>query len=126
MHPLFDDYKTIRRRIERKLARPGFVLLHVGFFFFATLLLMASAPNVSFDRPVMMLVWSVVLLLHSLAMTWLSGVPDHRREAWIQHELKQRLEKDDTDLISDNRQAFRVQALLDEDIRHRAGFFVSM
>jgi len=40
--------------------------------------------------------------------------------------LKQRLEKDDTDLVSDNRQAFRVQALLDEDIRHRAGIFVTL
>jgi hypothetical protein len=127
MHPLFDDYKTIRRRIERKLSRPGFVLLHVGFFFFATLLLMASAPNsVPIERPFMLLVWSIVLLAHSLAMMRLSGVPDKRRETLIQQELEQRLEKDDTELVSDHRQAFRVQALLDEDIRHRAGFFVSL
>lgn len=126
MHPLFDDYQTIRRRIERRLARPGFVLLHAAFFFFSSLLLMASAPNVDFDRPVIMLVWSIFLLLHSLVMMRLSGVPDQRREAHIQDELEQRVERDDTALVTDHRQAFRVQAMLEEYIRHRAGFFVSL
>jgi hypothetical protein len=126
MNPYFDDYKTIRRRIERKLARPDFVLLHVGFFFFATLLLMASAPNVALDRPFMLLVWSVILLIHSLVMTQRSAVLDQRREGAIQTELQQRLEKDDTELVSDNRQAFRVQSILDEDLRQRAGQFVSI
>lgn len=126
MHPLFNDYKTIRHRIERNLARPDSVLLHSLIFFFATFLVMAGAPNVTFDRPLMLLVWSGLLMMHSLAMTWLSGVPKHRREAWIKHELKQRLENDDTDLVSNNRQAFRVQALLDEDIRHRSGIFVTL
>ena len=44
----------------------------------------------------------------------------------VDDELNQRLERGDTELLDNPRAAFRLQALLNEDIRERAGIFTAI
>lgn len=122
----FLDYMEIRRRVEKKLAKPSRLFLHIAAF-----VAVASAAGfhalMTSGWPYMrsyfvepgagqwMAIWSVVLLLHGLYTYWRSGANINSRSEAIEREMRERLNKHDgSDL-------FHLHGLLQEDIQRRAG-----
>jgi hypothetical protein len=134
-HPLFLDYLQIRQRVESRLASSQAIFAHIGLFLIAVLALLITTlypinypyvPRPQFiDLGVsyVMTVWSILLLGHGLSAYQKSGASHNKRAHIIENEVNQRLEHGDTELLDNPRQAFRLQALLNEDIRLRAGLF---
>ena len=134
-HPLFLDYLHIRQRIESRLASSQAILAHVGLFLIAVLALLISTmypinypyvPRSHFMNATasyLMTLWSIALLGHGVWAYRKSGASASRRAQAVENELNLRLERGDTDLLDNPRQVFRLQALLNEDIRQRAGLF---
>jgi hypothetical protein len=134
-HPLFLDYLQIRQRVESRLASSQVILAHIGLFLIAVLALLITTlypinypyvPRLHFIDPgvsYLMTVWSILLLGHGLSAYQKSGASNNKRAQIIEDEVNQRLEHGDTELLDNPRQAFRLQALLNEDIRLRAGLF---
>lgn len=135
-HPLFLDYLQIRQRVESRLASSQAILAHIGLFLIAVLALLITTlypinypyvPRSHFinvGASYLMTAWSIVLLGHGVWAYRKSGASDNKRAQIIENEVNQRLEHGDTELLDNPRQVFRLQALLNEDIRLRAGLFV--
>lgn len=122
------DYLELRRRVEKRLARPKALLFHVLIFILivggTTLYLHRSVSwNYYFYEPgaaQIFTLWSGVLFLHGLFTFLRSGVFSGRREAIIEREMRKRLQ-DDVHFLSDNPQdLFRLHGLLYEDVGRRA------
>jgi hypothetical protein len=128
--PLFLEYKEIRRRIERQLANMraviGHLLLHLGSMI-AILLYYDTNDYSQIDSRLnsIMMWWSFLLLIHGLWVYWKSGTSGKAREAAIKYQLEERLDKRDTELLSNPREAFRLHNMLEEDIRKRSGAFMA-
>jgi hypothetical protein len=73
-----------------------------------------------------MLGWSSFLLLHTVLAWRRSGVMSARREEIVEHEMRERLEKGDSYLGDNPKDAFRIFGLLEEDILKRAGIFYTL
>lgn len=133
------DYREIRRRVERRFKNGYFLAGHLALFLLFVLYCTMIgyfyiSPPYYFDRPyfidpdagVFVTIWSVVLFFHSLRAYRRSGASGERREDTIEGELRERLAQDDTLLLSDRHQAFRIHALLAEDIQQRARDFTTI
>ncbi len=135
-HPLFLDYLQIRHRVESRLASSQAILAHIGLFLIAVLALLITTlypinypyvPRSHFidvGASYLMTAWSIILLGHGVLAYRKSGASANTRAQVVENEINQRLENGDTELLDNPRQAFRLQALLNEDIRLRAGLFV--
>jgi hypothetical protein len=133
--PLFLDYLQIRQRIESRLAASQAILAHIGLYLIAVLAFLIASiyppnypyvPRSYFIEPgvsYLMTAWSILLLGHGVWAYRKSGASGNIRAQAIENEINQRLEHGDTELLSNPRHAFRLQALLNEDIRLRAGLF---
>jgi len=134
-HPLYLDYLQIRQRIESRLASSQAILAHIVLFLIAVLALLITTlypinypyvPRSYFINPnasYIMTAWSIILLSHWVLLYRNSGASHNKRAQAVENEINQRLERGDTELLDNPRQAFRLQALLNEDIRLRAGLF---
>jgi membrane protein implicated in regulation of membrane protease activity len=134
--PLFLDYLQVRHRIESRLAASQTILGHIALFLIVVIALLISAaytgvyPYVPRSHFIdvgisyLMTVWSIALLGHGLWVYRKSGASANVRTRIIENELNQRLEHGDTELLDDPRQGFRLQALLNEDVRMRAGLLL--
>lgn len=133
------DYREIRRRVERRFKNGYFLAGHLALFLLFVLYCTMIgyfyiSPPYYLDRPYFIdpnaggfvTVWSVLLFFHSLHAYRRSGASGERREETIEGELRERLAQDDTLLLSDRRQAFRIHALLAEDIQRRARDFTTL
>lgn len=134
------DYVEIRRRIERRLASGVGLVVHLALFLLACVIGAALHPPYYYFfnygvfsysgtwhvAALLMLAWSLVLAFHGLQTYRRAGTASKRRFEAVEDELTERYEADDTELLASPRQAFRVQALLNEDIRLRAGWIVSL
>lgn len=133
------DYKEIRRRVERRFKNGWFLAGHLALFLLFVLYCTVighffMSPPYYFYHPYFIdpaaggfaAVWSVVLLFHSLRSFRRSGAAGEAREEAIERELRERLAQDDTLLLSDRRQAFRIHALMAEDIHRRSGAFITV
>ena len=125
------DYVEIRRRVERRLPSGQVMLAHTGLFVLGLLGLIAvfgqplsSSGTIMFN--LMMGLWSGVLLLHGLWSYRNGASQTDRRLAVVKAEVEERLDAGDTELLANERQAFRIQSLLDEDVRLRAGWVPAM
>jgi hypothetical protein len=124
------DYGEIRRRIEQRLAGATGIVWHMALFLVAILaILMFVIPGQTNGYPyfiepgvgALFAIWSIVLMLHGARSFRRSGAIPRRREPAIEEEISERVEQGDTVLLEDVRQVFRVRALLNQDIRQRAG-----
>jgi hypothetical protein len=127
--PLFIEYQEIRRRIEHRLARMQAVMGHILVNFAAMIAIFIYYDNSSVfqvDRRLtaFMMLWSQFLLLHSLWVYRKSAASNKARDAAITHQLDERIERDDTEILNNPREAFRLHGLLEEDIRKRSGMFL--
>jgi Na+/melibiose symporter-like transporter len=134
-HPLFLDYLHIRQRIESRMASSQAILTHIGLFLIAVLALLITTlypinypyvPRSHFidaGASYLMTVWSIALLGHGVWVYRKSGASANTRARAVENEINQRLEHEDTELFDNPRQVFRLQAVLNEDIRLRAGLF---
>lgn len=132
------DYKEIRRRVERRFKKgywlAGNLALFLLFVLYCTLIgyfyVSPMYPDRSyFIEPaagVFVTIWSALLFFHSLIAYRKSGAFSERREEAIEGELRERLAQDDTLLLSDRHQAFRIHALLAEDIQQRTRDFTTV
>lgn len=126
------DYVEIRRRVERRLASGIGVVAHTGIFVLAAFMgVLAlgrypySVDSAMFPSFIMML-WAGLLVLHGLWTYRRAGTGFGRRSAAIESELSERYDADDTELLASSRHLFRVQSLMDEDVRMRAGWIVGV
>lgn len=123
------NYVEMRRRVEGRLGRHVWLLLHSSIFIIVSLSWMSNnlaldeyspyflPPNVS----QMIGVWSLILLIHSAWTYRASGVYAGARSWAIEQQIREQVENDGVYLDEDSEQLFRVRGLLDEDIRQRAG-----
>jgi Na+/proline symporter len=133
---IFLDYLELRRRIEKRLAKANWLLLHSLLFVVVTGVLLAlfsagtpSIPLGFFIVPPIgyaMTAWSVILLLHTLWYFSRSGASPNRRSEMIECEMRERVENQDSYLSDDPKELFRIHGLLDEDLQKRAGVFYSL
>jgi hypothetical protein len=125
------DYLELRRRVEKHLAKAHVLALHISVFVVAVLyVLMANNRFFNpgeypgyFTSPSLasfMAGWSLLLLAHGLLTFRRSAASENAREKAIETEMRQRLEKQDTYLVEDERDLFRLHGLLNEDIKSRA------
>ena len=126
------DYVEIRRRVERRLASGHVLAAHTALFVLATFALSAVFPPYMYSATattaasLLMFGWSLVLALHGITAYRSAGTGQARRSVAIDNELGERLDAADTELLVTPRHAFRVRALLDEDVRQRAGWIVGV
>jgi hypothetical protein len=131
--PLFFEYSEVRRRVERKLANTQLVMSHFLVFLFAEMVVLSTRvpgePSYWRQLPtsigIPFALWSFVLLGHGLWVYRKSGASAKAREAVIHSQLEERLEHGDTELLNTQREAFRLQGLLDEDIRKRSSVYTT-
>jgi hypothetical protein len=124
----FFEYAEIRRRIERRLPSNVDVIIHAAVYFMAVLA--GALADIGWAGggvlSLMMGAWCALLLLHSF-WAYRRGAGSTQSRAYaIQAELSERYEADDTALLETPRQAFRLQSLLDEDVRMRAGWIFGL
>jgi hypothetical protein len=123
----------MRRRIERRLSRSGWLFAHIVLFSFLPLIFYgaspwgwwypgwAPGPLVHGWIALTMAGWSVLLLLHGLWTFFHSGTWGNRRSTVIEAEMRERVGNQDSYLVEDARDLFRLHGLLEEDLRRRAG-----
>jgi len=121
------DYVEIRRRIERRLASGRGLVVHCLLFMLAlagsiAMFAMYEGTSRVAWLNLFMAGWSGILLLHGIGVYRYGGSSTTRRLAAVQAEINERIEAADTELLATPREAFRVQSLLDEDVRLRAGW----
>ncbi len=123
------EFKTLRNRIERRLNHGLLLLVHLVLFLGMIGYLMwdlryTLTPETGYfmqrDRAEFMFSWSLLLGAHTVFTYVRSGLRAGRRDRVIEHELRERLELDDTRLLSDPRDAFRLHGLLADNIQQRA------
>lgn len=134
------DYKEIRRRVERRLKQGTGLLAHVILYLLAVVVVVLSGTYLNYSyfsvdngvrqfyevyvNPgigIPFVLWSLVLLFHALRVYRKSGADGDTREQAVETELRARLAADDTTLLADRRQSFRVHSLMVEDILARSG-----
>lgn len=125
----FLDYLELRRRVEKRLSRPRWLIIHSIIFVMAALGLMTRYlsllgyspyfihPTVSYTLGA----WSTVLLLHAAFVYRRAGVFGNAREQAIEAEMRACIDADEFYLNDEPHNLFRLHGLLDEDIRQRAG-----
>lgn len=128
------EYRELRRRVERRLAKPRLLLVHVviyvavitgmmtwitSYFYGQTVIYQAYQYRFPFS------LWAVVLMLHAVFVWVRSGAIEERRSQQIEHAIRERLNEDRDWQIS-SRSLFRLHALLDNDVRVRSGFTVTL
>lgn len=134
---IFLDYLELRRRIEKRLAKVNWLLLHTILFVLMIGLAFAYRSDLAYDTfsPYYFIdptygfgftVWSVILLGHTLWSFSRSGASGGRRGEMIEREMRERVQNDDTYLSDNPKDLFRIHGLLDEDIQKRAGVFYSL
>jgi hypothetical protein len=134
----FLDYLELRRRVERRLSRSSWVFLfaHIVLLSFLPLIFYGASPWARWWYPGpgwapgplvhgwiahVMIGWSVLLLLHGLWTFFRSGTWGNRRNNVIEAEMRERLRNQDSYLVEDARDLFRLHGLLEDDVRRRAG-----
>lgn len=125
------DYVEIRRRIERRLSSGTALVLHLGLYLAIIIGLIGVFGRVYGSATVtwvnlFMAGWSGVLLLHGLGTVRQSALNNNLRHSAVHDEINERLDTGDTELLADVRGVFRVQSLLEEDVRMRAGWNVTV
>jgi hypothetical protein len=125
------DYVEIRRRIERRLSSGTALVLHLGVYLAVMVGLIGVFGRVYGSATVtwvnlFMAGWSGVLLLHGLWTARQSALSNSQRHSAVHAEITERLDASDTELLADVRGVFRVQSLIEEDVRMRAGWNVSL
>lgn len=126
------DYVEIRRRVERRLASGLGLAAHTAVFVLAVFTLSAVFAPWSYSitaatgANLLMFGWSLLLALHGLLAYRNAGTGQAQRNFALERELAERVDAGDTELLATPRHAFRVRALLDEDIRQRAGWIVGV
>jgi hypothetical protein len=134
---IFLDYLELRRRIEKRLARPHWILLHSILYVVSFGIGLAMAANIYryyypfdfFIDPMygyIMIGWSIVLLLHIFWTVMRSGASAGRRSEMIELEMRERLKNDDSYLGDNPKDLFRIHGLLEEDLQKRAGVFFTL
>lgn len=125
------DYLELRRRVERRLSGSLWLFIHVMLFAFTPLVAVAVTPywrswwwgdGFNLVLPWIaygMMGWSVALLLHGLWTYFRSGAWGSRRSQLIETEMRQRVQHEDSYLVQDDRDLFRLHGLLEEDVRKR-------
>ncbi len=123
------EFKMLRDRIESRLNHGLLLLAHV-MLFLATLGYFIWELRLPFfayrtdliqpERADFMLAWMLVLGAHALFTVVRSGLQAGRRDRVIERELRERMEQDDTRLLSDPRDVLRVHGLLADNIQRRA------
>lgn len=125
------DYVEIRRRIERRLSSGTALGLHLGLYLAVLIGLIGVFGRVQGSATVtwvnlFMAGWSGVLLMHGLWTARQSALSNRQRHSAVHTEINARLDSGDTELLADVRGVFRVQSLLEEDVRMRAGWNVTL
>ncbi|MCA0458916.1 MAG: hypothetical protein LCI00_33515 [Chloroflexi bacterium] len=125
----FLDYFEMRRRIERRLASGRLFFLHIILFAIGAGIIgnAAYSPYYYVGRDYFIYpftghwvsLWSGILLVHGLWSFWQSGARGGRREAVIEHEMRQRVQDDALYLSQRPKTLFRLHGLLSDDIRKR-------
>jgi 2TM domain len=126
---LYLDYLEMRRRAEKRLANPRWLLAHVMVF----CLVVAAVLGYGLSQPYQynsglfgyarhqpLMVWSIVLALHSFWVLFRSGAVFWRRGQVAEREMRTRLEQDDGYLMEDSRSLFQVHRMLERDLGRRA------
>ncbi len=131
---IFLDYLELRRRIEKRLARPYLLAIHAvlfsaavtGFSIYTTQQMMRFSydPNIRFAfypaETLVMTLWAVLLMIHGLRTYSHSGAAGGRREQIVADEINQRLENGDSHLTDNPQNLFRLHGLLERDIQNRS------
>ncbi len=139
-YSIYVEYKEIRRRVERRLKQGTGLLAHVALYLLAVVVVVLSRTYLNYSyfsvdngvrqfyevyvNPgvgVPFILWSLILLFHARQVYRKSGADADSREQAVEAELRDRLAADDTTLLADRRQSFRVHSLLVEDILARSG-----
>lgn len=133
---IFLDYLELRRRVEKRLSKVNWVLLHSIVFVLATGVFLSVAtsgvafpPRDYFVRPEYgqaMTAWSIILLGHVLWAFSRSGASDARRNDMIEREMRERIQNDDTYLSDNPKDLFRIHGLMEEDIQKRSSAFYTL
>jgi hypothetical protein len=126
---LYLDFLELRRRAERRLARPRWPLLHVIVFCLvsAALGLYGQMQFYEFNpikfgpsRIYPMTVWAVLLAIHSLWVSLRSGAHFVRRGAVVEQLMREKLQQPDGYLLDDSRGLFQLHRLFERDLARRA------
>jgi hypothetical protein len=124
------DYLQIRRRIERRLSRSRWLFIHITVFVLTPTVVFLTTPWLWWTSgypyvvdPVIggiMAGWGVALLLHGLWTFYRSGAWGNTLSHTVETEMHERVENNDSYLVQDARDLFRLHGLLEDDIQRRA------
>lgn len=124
------DYLQIRRRIERRLSHSRWLFLHIAVFVITPLVVYLTTPWLWWSPgypyvvdPVIggvMFGWGVALMLHGLWTYFHSGAWGNTLSHTVETEMRERIENNDSYLVQDARDLFRLHGLLEDDVRRRA------
>lgn len=124
------DYLQIRRRIERRLSRNRWLFIHVAAFVITPSVVYLTTPWLWWSpgypyvvNPVIgavMAGWAIALMLHGLLTYFRSGTWGSTLSHAVETEMRERVENNDSYLVQDARDLFRLHGLLEDDVRQRA------